>query len=47
MEGLGNTFIVKGSIADACESFVDNNGQKIIEGLVSEELSPKQVIEKI
>ncbi|XP_023348956.1 prosaposin [Eurytemora carolleeae] len=32
-----------GSIADICEQFIDNNGQKIIEGLVSEELSPKQV----
>jgi saposin len=32
-----------GSIADACELFVDNNGQKIIEALVQEQLSPKEV----
>jgi hypothetical protein len=33
-----------GSIGDQCETFVDQYGQAVIDALVNDELSPKQVI---
>ena len=31
------------NIAEECEQFVDDNGQKIIDALVKDQLNPRQV----